>query len=167
MKFIDFEKLFEEAARLEREGIKWHFHMLGRECIFNETGSGYLIVLEGGAGREIPAARFEERPLVETKKMAELAYGPGFLAGPEPEGLSTSGHPAMEKIMARARHCVQTGKPWHNHHLPPDCKFNPYPGRHCLVFEEETEGEALYAEYDHDPVADLAALESLLFKDHK
>jgi hypothetical protein len=67
------------------------------------------------------------------------------------------------KIMDRARACCAAGKTWHNHHLFPECKFNPQRGKHSIVFEDGTNGEALYAYYDHDPVKDLAELEALFF----
>jgi hypothetical protein len=39
----------------------------------------------------------------------------------------------------------------------------PQPYNHCIVLEDETQGNPLYALYEQDPIEDLAELEHLFF----
>lgn len=169
MKHISFAALADQAAELNQAGQKWHFHMIGPACIFSRLKNEYEIIIEIESTGEEFACRFSEKPILETRRMAELCYGLGFLNN---EANSDSTMTADQKadqnevfgtIMDRARASYAAGTAWHNHHLFPECIFNPQRGKHSIVFEDESNGEALYAYYDHDPVKDLAKLEALFF----
>ncbi|MDJ0984143.1 MAG: hypothetical protein QNJ26_01270 [Desulfobacterales bacterium] len=169
MKYISFAALADKAAELNQAGQKWHFHMIGPACIFSRRKNEYEIIIEIELTGEEFACSFSEKPMPETRQMAELCYGPGFLNNKEnPDDTITADqkadkNEAFGKIMDRARACCAAGTAWHNHHLFPECIFNPQRGKHSIVFEDENNGEALYAYYDHDPVKDLAELEALFF----
>jgi len=169
MKHISFTALVDKAAELNQAGHKWHFHMIGPACIFSRLKNEYEIIIEIESTGEELACRFSEKPLSETRRMAELCYGPGFLNNeansdePISADQKVDQNEAFGKIMDRARASCAAGTAWHNHHLFPECIFNPQTGKHSIVFEDESNKEALYAYYDHDPVKDLAKLEALFF----
>jgi len=143
--------------------------MIGPACIFSRSKEQYEIIIENETTSDLFSSYFSEKPISEMRQMAELAYGLDFLKGEKDDDKEIRGHEkvnkntAFQKIMDRARGCQASGSAWHNHHLPPQCSLNPKKGEHCIVFEDETGGEALYAYYDYDPVDALAKLESLFF----
>jgi len=167
MQQISFEALVKKAMKLKQVGIKWHFHMIGPACIFSRSKEQYEIKIESNG--EVFSSHFSEKPISETRQMAEVAYGLDFLKREKNvdkeirSDEKVAKNEAFQKIMDRARGCQASGSAWHNHHLPPQCSLNPNKGEHCIVFEDETGGDALYAYYDHDPVDDLAELERLFF----
>ena len=169
MKHISFESLFDKAREFKQGSVNWHFHMIGPACIFSRLKDQYEIIIEiESTGKEFSSC-FSEKPISETRRMAELAYGPGFLKKEENAHEAVAAdekvhkNEAFQQIMSCARACSSSGTAWHNHHLFPQCIFNPQRGKHCIVFENETSGAALYAYYDHDPVKDLSELEAIFF----
>lgn len=169
MKHISFEALVDKAMELKQAGINWHFHMIGPACIFSRLKDQYEIIIEIESTGEEFSACFSEKPVSETRQMAELAYGPGFLNKEKnadesiAAGEKVHKNDAFQQIMDRARACSSSGTAWHNHHLFPRCIFNPQKGKHCIAFEDEAGADALYAYYDHDPVKDLSELEAIFF----
>lgn len=169
MQHISFEALADKAMELKQAGVKWHFHMIGPACIYSDTKDGYEIMIEIEATGETITAWFKDKPIDQTHKMAQLAYGSDFLKKEKvtDKKAAASGnddtHESFKNMMDRARACCASGKPWHNHHLPPQCRFNPNKGMHAIVFEDETGAEPLYAFYTHDPIDALAELERLFF----
>ena len=156
------------AEALKADGSPWHFHMIGPKCCFGQTTTMYAIILENEATGDVFVCHFSDRPVSQTRQMALLRYGPEFFrkektppSSPAPGGSPSNAE--FQKIMERAKHCCASKTAWHNHHLSPRCMFNLKPGNHCIVFEDETGGDTLYAYYGHDPVDDLAELEELFF----
>jgi hypothetical protein len=169
MKPISFDTLVDKAKEFKQAGLNWHFHMISPACIFSRLKDQYEIIIEIESTGEEFSSCFSEKPISETRQMAELAYGPGFLNNEKNPGeaIAADGkvykNEAFQQIMDRARACSSSDATWHNHHLFAQCIFNPQRGKHCIVFEDETSGDALYAYYDHDPVKDLSELEALFF----
>ena len=165
---IPFDSLVDMAETLKAAGTPWHFHMVGPKCCLDKSSTKYVLILEDEASGEVFACRFCDKPVSQTHQMALLCYGPDFLKAEKKPALSPASDGSLtnadfQKIMEQAKRCHASGTEWHNHHLPPRCLFNPKPGRHCIVFENEATGKALYAFYDHDPTSDLAELEKLFF----
>lgn len=165
---ITFESFVEMAEALKADGTPWHFHMIGPKCCFGQSAILYALILENEANGEVFACHFSDHPASQTHQMALLRYGPDFLKKEKtlPSSPASGGilpNADFQKIMEQAKHCCTNGTAWHNHHLPPQCMFNPKPGSHCIVFENEEAGEAFYAYFDHDPTDALAELERLFF----
>ena len=168
MNLIPFDSLMDMAEALKAAGTKWHFHMISPTCCLDQSTAKYSLVFEDEARGEVFACHFPDRPVSKMHKMALLRYGPDFLKtektpAPSPATDRSPTNADFQKIMEQAKRCRADGTAWHNHHLPPRCMLNPKPGKHCIVFENEASGKALYAFYDHDPTNDLAALEGLFF----
>lgn len=145
---ITFEAMVEMAERLKADGTPWHFHMTGPKCRLVRPDTAYALILENEANGLVFECRFSDRPASQTHQMALLCYGAGFfkkdkITTPLHATEGTSPNPDFQDIMEKARRCRADGTAWHNHHLPPECMFNPKPGSHCIVFEEETRGDIL------------------------
>ncbi len=167
MKPIPFDVLLQKVKALKEKGDHWHFHMITPACIFSQVKDIFEIVVEIEATGETISSHFQEKPLDQTHQMAELAYGVGYLEKTSPgkstEAAGADDNESFITMLRRAEACCKAATPWHNHHLHPQCRFNPRKGRHCIVFEDESRGEPLYAYYKENPVGDLAQLERLLF----
>jgi hypothetical protein len=167
---IPFKELAAKTEKYNQDGITWHFHMFTPSCVFSRSDDQFEILLENPASGEEFYTRFNEKPIEQMRQMAQLAYGPDFLEQGEDMEKSPAGHgnksydnADFQLIMEKAREFNASKTPWHNHHLTPDCKFNPEKGRHCIVLEDESRKKIFYAFYDDDPVDDLADLEFLMF----
>ena len=61
----NFDELLEKAKLLSKEKKPWHFHMLGKDCKFNDAKGKFAIVLEiEGAPPSI--CLFDEKPLEQS-----------------------------------------------------------------------------------------------------
>ena len=166
---VPYENRLQQVMELKRSGDSWHFHMIAPACTFSNTKDRFEIMVEIEATGETIRSQFLEKPIDETHQLAKLVYGDDFLKKHSEHTPSGSigeladGRAAFSTIMDRAHTCCAEGTAWHNHHLPPHCRFNPQKDRHCIVFEDEIGGEPLYAFYQSDPVGDLAELERLFF----
>lgn len=165
MAHISFEALVKKAGELKKQGTNWHFHMIGPQCIFNRVKGQYEIFIEHEATGETWSSLFKERPVDQTRQMAQMAYGDDFLNNAEKncKGGKPVLNDAFSKIMVHARECNANHQTWHNHHLLPECLLNDHKGTHCIVFENETKGEHFFAYFDEDPIEELSQLENLYF----
>lgn len=59
------EKTFNEIVNLAKhcknKNIKWHFHMLGKDCKFNERKDKYCIVFENEESKEYVVSFFDKK----------------------------------------------------------------------------------------------------------
>ncbi|MBU2476702.1 hypothetical protein KKG83_04485 [Candidatus Micrarchaeota archaeon] len=157
MKKIQVNEIISKAKELNSHGKNWHFHMLGKNCKFNESKEKFCLVLE--EGKKVFCAVFEEKPLKEAKILADLLYGKNFLEKKQ-EGKT---NPEFQAIIKRAYELEKQKTEWHHHHLPPECVFNEQKGKHCIVLEDEK--ETLIAVYSKKPMNDLVKIEKLFYKD--
>ena len=164
MEKTNYSDIIGKAGDLKAAGKKWHFHLLNKSCVFNKNKGQFTIVLENEETGENFYTLFEEKPLPESKKLADLSYGEGFLdykdGGDNP---GEGPNPEFETLLARAKVCMAQNIAWHNHHLYPECIYNTHPGKHCIVFEEEVSARTMTAVYSRKPKADLVAIETLLY----
>ncbi len=134
----------------------WHFHMLGKGCVFNSHQGKYIILLE--TGKESLYALFDKKPLSGAKQLADLMYG--FL---EEKG---AGHnPEFEPIFKKATELTKNGVEWHHHHLYPGCRFSKNKSKHWIILEDPKTKKIMAASYNHRPKGDLAAIEKLFYRE--
>lgn len=163
MRRLPHTRLIEKAIGLEHNQNNWHFHMLGKDCVFNTSKGKYLLVVEDEDSGETYYSEFDELPLKESKKIAGIMYGEGFLNDEERGNHS----PQFDELMKRADEMTSKGIEWHHHHLHPNCIFNKKKGKHCIVLEDPRNGETLTAEYDEKPKEDLVRIEKAFYKDYE
>src|SRR3989344_6434414 len=163
MKKVDFREIVDNAVSSSKHGKEWHFHMLGKDCKFNVRKGKFAIVFEDEESGESLYALCDSRPSGESKRLADLMYGKGFL-----EKLEKDGHnPDFDVILQNAEEMTSKRIEWHHHHLPPNCAFNGRKGKHCIVLENANPQEVLIAVYARKPMEDLVKIEKLCYKDVK
>ena len=131
------KEIIEKAKEADSQNKKWHFHILGKNCKFNE------------------------KPLKKAKKLADLMYGKNFL---EEKGEGKK-NKDFELILKKVKELEEKGIEWHHHHLHPDCIFNERKKMHAIVLESE--GIYLTAFFDSKPMKDLIKIEKLFYKELK
>jgi len=156
MKEISFEEILNKAKALKH----WHFHMLGKDCKFNPSTKKFCIILEDEKLKEVLVSFFKRKPLIESKKLADLMYGKGFL---KKEG-SGKHNKDFEIILRKAKELTTKDVEWHHHHLHPSCIFNVHKGKHCIVLEDKENDKVFIAVYDRSPMKDLVKIEKLFYK---
>ncbi len=155
MEQMAIEEIIYRARMLKKEGGRWHFHMLGRACRFNKNRGKFSVIFEDENGTSY--CLFDEMPAKESKMLAELAYGKGFL---EKEGAGVH-NPDFEVILERAKYLKSHGVEWHHHHFPPECIFNEDKAKHCIVLEDPILKKVFVAVYDGIHMHDLTKIEAL------
>lgn len=163
MKKVDFPEIIGKATDLSKHSKKWHFHTLWRDCKFNANKEKFSIVFENEGNGESFYSVFDHKPLKESKKIADLMYGTGFLG--EQEG--GWHNPNFDLILKKAEELTNQRIEWHHHHLHPNCIFNEHKGKHCIVLEDPRTQDVLIASYDQKPMKDLVKIEKLFYKDVK
>jgi len=154
------KEIIEKAKEAKSKNKKWHFHMLGKNCKFNENKGKYSIVFE--SEKEILFSVFDEKPLKEAKELADLMYGKKFL---EKKGNKEKTNNEFELILKKVNELEEKNIEWHHHHLHPNCIFNERKGMHAIVLES-TE-IYLTAFFDLKPMKDLVKIEKLFYKELK
>ena len=166
MQEISFEVFRSKAETYSNTDIAWHFHLLSPTCVFNTHAGHFALILENETNGEQFYTLFDNNPLVESKKLAELSYGKGFLeTKTQTEADNPASNSEFEALLARAKACIHADIPWHNHDISPNCIFNSLPGKHCIVFEDDESKTPITAVYSHKPMADLVRIEALLYRD--
>jgi len=74
MKEISFNELFEKAKTFHKDNSKWHFHVLMKNCIFNEKKEKFSIILENEDTNEVFVSYFDEDPKKYAEKLEDLFY---------------------------------------------------------------------------------------------
>jgi len=156
---MKFEEILNKAKDYNKRGTNWHFHMLSPECMFNKRKDKFCIRLEDTDKHATYEAVFDSKPLAEAERLASLQYKESFLVDGK-----TSENKEFKKILARAKSLCTDAIDWHHHHIFPDCEFNKYPGKHCIVFEDPIKKTVIWAVYENDYHADLMELERLFYK---
>lgn len=161
MKKAEIDYIIERSSYLQEHNRKWHFHMLGKDCNYNQHKGKFVIVLEDEETGKSYYAAFDEKPLLASKRLADLMYGAGFLD----RQYKDEHNPAFDRMLHIAEKLSTQGVEWHHHHLHPTCVFNTQKGKHCIVLENPITGEVSYAVYIHKPMEDLTRIERLFYKD--
>ncbi|MDD5163127.1 MAG: hypothetical protein PHD95_02880 [Candidatus ainarchaeum sp.] len=163
MKKVDFQEIVAKAKNLAKYNKTWHFHMLGRDCKFNNNRGKFRITFEDESSGKSFYSVFDNKPIKESKKLADLMYGQGFLRKKE----KGEHNPEFDLILKKAKELTEQGIEWHHHHLHPNCIFNKLKGKHCIVLEDPKTPNSLIAVYNQKPMEDLVKIEKLFYKDSK
>ncbi len=144
-----------KAARLQRSGRDWHFHMLSPGCLFNPTKEHELF-LESGRGSFVVKSRkpFTDVPLI-LGKLLRRGIATRFRSSPASGKIS--------KLAARAKHLSAKRIRWHHHLLFPHCLFNKRVGKWVIAFEDPLENKLMEVVYSHFPAKDLQKIEKLFY----
>ena len=78
MKKYEIRQIIKIAESLNKENKRWHYHLLGKDCIFNSEKDKFTIILEIEEKKEVLFSVFDKKPLEDSKKLANLMYGQNF-----------------------------------------------------------------------------------------
>lgn len=163
MKKIEIIQIIKMAEYLNKENKKWHFHVLGKDCKFNDNKRKFSIVFENEESNETFYSIFEDKSIKESKKLADMMYGKDFLEGQKKD----KHNPDFDMILKKAKELAKQKIEWHHHHLHPNCIFNDYKGKHCIILEDPKTQKVLIALYTQKPMEDLVKIEKLFYRDVK
>ena len=62
MKKVEITQIIEMAESLNNENMKWHFHLLGKDCRFNDNKEKFSIILENEETGQVFYSVFDEKP---------------------------------------------------------------------------------------------------------
>ena len=158
---MDFQELSKLTAILAKQARGWHFHMLAKDCAYNKKKGKFALIVEDEGTGKSGISYFDEMPLYESRRLAEMTYGENFLAA---EGGKTSENQNFLFMLDLAKKLDKAKKAWHHHHFSTVCKYNLHKGKHCIVLEDEGTGKIYTAVYDKKPMEDLVKLEKLFYK---
>lgn len=162
MQEASLERIRALAKKYQREGLKWHFHLLTPSCVFNKSGQ-YAFVLECNENKAslVHYSRKPERELGE--ELAPLVHGANILKNEKSQDISSPSE-AGKKIIGRARELNSANIEWHHHVFAPGCTFNEEGAKYILVFEDPESNEVLKNESEHEPTNDLKEIEKLFYR---
>ncbi len=163
MKEVAPDILIEEAKTLAGRGVRWHFHLLLKNCAFSQKQGRYAMVLENEETGGTLMARFAQNPAGEAKRMAGLSFGADFMDKKE----QGEHRPEFEAMFKMAEEMDRKRVRWHHHLFPPNCAFNGRKGKYVIVLEDEEGRVPASIEYASEPMGDMARLEKLFYKEVK
>ena len=161
MKIVSIAKVVKLAEKLNKDGKKWHFHLLTPKCVFNKE-KNFALVLENTSDGEIFVNYSEVKQEEAGKVMLELLHG--IKADEFETRTASSASLEIQNMAKRAKELTEKGIPWHHHALFPDCVFNKAKGRWVVMLEDPETKEVLENVTDYKPDADLQLIEPLFYK---
>lgn len=156
MQVLTLNQIREKAGDLQRDGQKWHVHVLFPGCIFNNQSNQFAFVLEDRSSDRTYVTYSDKGFAQISHELLKLRYGENILEKPAAE--SSQADPASP-LLNQCRELQQNHLPWHHHMLFPDCIFNEHPGKWNIVLEGGEAGLCINELYEEEPLAVLRELE--------
>lgn len=159
------ERTLDEIEALAQQSFQkkqgWHFHILTRDCLLNDSDS-YVLILETSVNEEIFVHCCSEKPIAVSKRLSQLLHGQDIVretfASETPQMAETA-----VKIINRAKELSTKGILWHHHMLFPDCIFNNHKGQWTLMLEDLENEQTLESVSDCEPLPALKEIETLFY----
>jgi hypothetical protein len=163
MQEITIDEVMEKAKQLQKEGKKWHFHMLTPDCMFNEKKEKHAFVLENETDNEVFVVYSDERYMKEGQELVKMIHGNEIMA----EGAKPIEDENIKLMLEKAKKFNEEGIHWHHHMLFPNCIFNKHKGKYCIVFEDKEENRIIESVSDEEPKENLNKIEVLYYQQKK
>jgi hypothetical protein len=160
MQEITIQEVMEKAKEWQKEGKKWHFHMLTPDCMFNERKDKHTFVLENETDDEVFVVYSDERYMKEGQELVQIIHGKEIMA----EGSKPVEDENIKLILEKAKRFNENGIHWHHHMLFPNCIFNKHKGKYCIVFEDKEENKIIESVSDEEPKENLNKIEVLYYQ---
>lgn len=160
---IGLDECLPMAKGFQRDGKKWHSHVLSPGCHFNPYPDQYAAVVEDDDAHIAYIAVSDGFPDVD-KQLVRMLHGDDIL---------DSGHPSSAEselvgqspLLSRLIEIDQSSQLWHHHMNFPDCALNPQRGHWAITIE--TAGEQFSESYENEPRDILRAIEVRYFSNLK
>jgi hypothetical protein len=166
VKEISVHELVQKASELERDGKRWHFHILTPECQLNETDK-YALVLENTSDDEAFVCYSDEPYMDIGKELVKLLHGDDVVADDYKDGQLSDPSEQIRIVLSRAKKLNESGESWHHHMLFPGCRFNNSNSKWALIFEEKGASEVIESISEDEPKNDLQHIEKLFYQQRK
>jgi hypothetical protein len=161
MRQVTIKKVISEAKELDKEGKKWHFHILTPGCVYN-TKVKFALVLENSTDDKQFFAYTIRKPAKAGEKLVKLLHGKK-ITKPTVKKLKKTVDPKVEQMVKRAVELNSKGFAWHHHVLFPECTFSQDKRYWTLVFEDPLNGEVLESRSKDEPKDAIKKLEPLFY----
>lgn len=164
MKKVSAAKILSTAKKLDKEGKKWHFHILTPGCIFNKD-KRFALILENTPDNEQFVHFSLKKPAKTGQKLVEMLHGKGISKKREKTRKSIEKlSPKVQKMIERATELNAKGFSWDHHVLFPDCIFNKDSRYWTLVFEDSLNNEVIEERFKDEPIEAISKIEPLYYK---
>ncbi len=178
MKRVSSAKILKTAKRLDKDGKKWHFHILTPGCVFNKD-KRFALILENTFDNEQLVHISLKKPVKTGQKLVEMLHGTpkksfllprstssrrmGDSTGQEGTWIS----PKVRNMIKKATELNLKRFSWHHHLLFPDCMFNKDSRYWTLVFENPLDNEVIEERFKEEPIEALSQIEPLYYAQKK
>lgn len=167
MKRVSAAKILSTARKLNKDGKKWHFHILVPGCTFNKD-KRFALILENTSDNEQDVYFSLKKPSKTGQKLVEMLHGKGISKKKKKSSKKTAKSSAkVQKMIKRATELNAKGFSWHHHVLFPDCMFNKDSRYWTLVFEDSLNNEVIEERFKYEPIEALSKIEPLFYSQGK
>lgn len=154
-------KIVSIAKKLDKEGKRWHFHILTPGCVYN-TKVKFALFLENSTDDKQYVSYGIKKPAKAGKTLVKLLHGKKITKSTVKK-TKMSIDSKVEQMVKRAKELNNKGFAWHHHMLFPDCTFNQDKRYWALVFEDPLNGEVLESRSKEEPTEALQKIERLFY----
>ena len=165
MKEIAIEQLISIAKKLHSDNKRWHFHMLTPDCLFNEKKDKHAFVLENEEKNDVFVTYSDNRYMNVGKELVKLIHGDKIVENDEKD--SEIVDEKIKIMLEKARKLNEKDIHWHHHMLFPNCIFNKYKGKYCIIFEDSEENKVIESVTADEPTNHLRVIEILYYNQKK
>lgn len=163
MKRESAAKILKIARKLNKDGKKWHFHILVPGCTLNKD-KRFALILENTTDNEQYVHFSLRKPAKTGQKLVEMLHGKGISKKKKTTPKTAKKLSAkVEKMIKRATELNAKGFSWHHHVLFPDCMFNKDSRYWTLVFEDSLNHEVIEERFKDEPIEALSKIEPLFY----
>lgn len=159
---LSLDQIQAQAYDLSQEKRGWHFHILTKDCLLNQSGE-HVFLLESHDNEEVFVHYCSEKPVEVGKKLAKLLHGEDIVRD-NPLKESIEMPDAVAEIINRAKALNTACIAWHHHLLFPGCVFNRHAGKWTLIFEDPENRQILENVSDAEPRFELQEIETLFYE---
>ncbi|MFC2143628.1 hypothetical protein ACFLQN_04490 [Candidatus Aenigmatarchaeota archaeon] len=159
MEETSIEDIMEKARSFQKQGKKWHFHMLTPDCTFNEKKDKHAFVLENVTDSETYVVYSDTRYMEQGQELVKMIHGDKITESSSTE----SDDDSISEILEKAKQLNEKEVHWHHHMFFPECEFNKHKGKWCIVFEDNEEGKIIEFLSDSEPTENLKKIEALYY----
>lgn len=162
MQEITIQEIKEKALLFQKQGKKWHFHILLPNCIFNERKDKNAFILENETDQEYFVVYSDKRYMEEGQFLVKILHGKNILEEQTKQKIEKDEN--VRNILKRAEELNKKKIPWHHHMFFPNCIFNKNKGRWTVVFEDPEDGDVIEFSSEDEPRNILNKIEVLYYQ---
>ena len=169
MRKVTSKKILKTARGLDKEGKRWHFHILTPGCVFNKD-KRFALILENTSEKEQFIHFYLKKPSKTGQKLVEMLHGMGISKKGKISDVTLKNTKLSAKVELMVKRAIELnlkGFSWHHHVLFPDCMFNKDSRYWTLVFENPLDNEAIEERFKEEPIEALSQIEPLNYVQKK